>query len=331
MRFLAVGMFLAGMSKLQISNKLRVPRSTIIFWLKRFQDSGDVEEQKRCGRPRATSREADRQLICLCESNRFASSSMLLTDWGESVSARTARKRLNEQGLFSKKPVVRPWLSPSHVSTRLAWAMSRCHFRESQWSRIIFTDESRFQLHSVDGRIRVWRRADEQLQPDCVRFSLECGGGSVHVWGAISSNSRSDLIILRENVNGERYKRVLNDHLMPWASASLGDPQVDWKFQDDNAPAHRARCVQEEKQRLGIRSISWPPRSPDLNPIEHVWNFLKWKMARRVPRLNSIAQLATALKEEWSAIPQERIRSLIASMPNRVRSVITAKGGSTSY
>ena len=71
-----------------------------IFWFKKFQDSGGEEEQKRCDRPRATSREADRQLIRLCESNRFASSSMLLTDWGESVSARTARKRLKERGLL---------------------------------------------------------------------------------------------------------------------------------------------------------------------------------------------------------------------------------------
>ena len=70
-RFLAVGTFLAGMSKLHVLKKLRVRRSTITFWLKRCQDSGDVEEQKRRGRPRATSHEADRQLIRLCESDRL--------------------------------------------------------------------------------------------------------------------------------------------------------------------------------------------------------------------------------------------------------------------
>ena len=43
----------------------------------------------------------------------------------------------------------------SHVFTRLAWVMARCHFRQQQWSRIAFTDESRFRLFPTDGRVRV--------------------------------------------------------------------------------------------------------------------------------------------------------------------------------
>lgn len=82
MRFLVVGMFLVGMSKLKISKKLRVPRSTIFGQrgfrtLGTWRSKGDVVglEQRVL---------TDRQLIRFCESNRFASSSMLLTDWGVS-------------------------------------------------------------------------------------------------------------------------------------------------------------------------------------------------------------------------------------------------------
>ena len=177
----------------------------------------------------------------------------------------------------------------------------------------------------------MWREANERLASNCILETVSYGGGSVHVWGAISSSSRSELVILRQTVNGERYKLVLNNSLLPWASVNLGNPQTDWKLQDDNAPAHRARSVQEEKQRLGIRSIPWPSTSPDLNPIEHVWSKLGWRLLRRSSRPTTLRDLATALKEEWDAIPQEEIATLVKSMPRRVHAVIAAQGGPTSY
>ena len=331
MRFLVVGMHLAGMRTQAISDSLGIPKRTVSFWLNKFQTKGDVEDEERSGRPRATSCTADRRLLRLCRANRFASSALLLADWSERVTARTVRNRLNEEGLFSRKPLHKPKLSPYHRATRLRWAMARCHFREPQWSRIVFTDEARFLLYPVDGRVRVWREANERLASTCILDRVSYGGGSVHVWGAISSSSRSELVILRQTVNGERYKLVLNHHLMPWASVSLGNPQTEWKLQEDNAPAHRARGVQEEKERLGIRSIPWPSRSPDLNPIEHVWSKLGLRLLLRTPRPTTLANLATALKEEWDAIPQEEIATLISSMPRRVRAVIATQGGPTSY
>ena len=127
---IAVGMSLAGKSARVISRVLHVPKSTVIFWLSKFQASNDVEDDARSGRPKASSSRADRRLIRLCKANRFASSSMLLGEWGEDVSARTVRNHLNAAGLHSRRPVQKPKLSPCHVSTRLAWAMARCHFRQ---------------------------------------------------------------------------------------------------------------------------------------------------------------------------------------------------------
>ena len=99
--------------------------------------------------------------------------------------------------------------------------------------------------------------------------TVSYGGESVYVWAAITRSSKSKLVILRQTVNKDSYKVVLRDYLLPWATANLGDPQRDWKLQDDNAPPHRARDVEEEKRRLGVRTIPWPSRSPDLNPTEH--------------------------------------------------------------
>ena len=177
----------------------------------------------------------------------------------------------------------------------------------------------------------MWRSAGERNASCCTTETVSYGGGSVHVWGAISATGRSELVILRQNVNRETYKVVLREHLLPWATANLGDPQRDWKLQEDNAPAHRARAVKEEKEHLGIRSIPWPSQSPDLNPIEHAWSLLGRRVRGRMPPPANLGQLAAVLEEEWLRIPQEHIANLINSMPRRVNSVIKAKGGPTKY
>ena len=87
---------------------------------------------------------------------------------------------------------------------------------------------SRFQLRPTDGRVRVWRERRHRFQPHCL--STMHGGGSVHVWGAICRDGRSDLVILRDFVTGESDKKILDDHLLPWATQQLGQLERDWKF-----------------------------------------------------------------------------------------------------
>ena len=170
MRFLVVGMNLGGMNAEEIADSLMIPRRTVSFWLHNFHHRGDVEDDSRSGRPRSTSNTADRRLLRLCRSDRFASSAMLLSDWGENVTERTVRRRLNAAVLLSRKTIQSPKLSPNHQKAHLKRAMARCHFREPHWSRIIFTDESRFRLHPVDGRVRVWRETTERHSPACVKI-----------------------------------------------------------------------------------------------------------------------------------------------------------------
>ena len=160
----AIGMWEAGLSRLAISRSLGVPRSTVGFWVNKFRLHGRLDRLSVEGRPRATSRRTDRRLKRLCKTHRFSTSSELLEAWNQSVSQQTVRNRLHKFGLRSRRPAVCPLLSPCHRSARLAWSMTRCHFRELQWSRIIFTDESRFLLRPKDGRIRVWRHPGERFE-----------------------------------------------------------------------------------------------------------------------------------------------------------------------
>ena len=206
--------------------------------------------------------------------------------------------------------------------------MARCHFRELQWSRIIFTDESRFLLRPKDGRNRVWRYRGERFDEQCTVEQIAHGGGSVHVWGAICRTGRSALLILRSSVNGLTYKQVLEQQLLPWAEQHFG-PANSWWLQDDNAPPHRASLVKAFKASVGIRSIPWPSRSPDLNPIEHVWDMLGRRVRRTQPK--SLSDLATRLKAAWQELPLDQVTNLVDSMSRRVRAVIEVHGGQTRY
>ena len=80
---------------------------------------------------------------------------------------------------------------------------------------------------------------------------------------------------------------------------------------------------------MGIQTLDWPARSPDLNPIEHVWDMLGRNVRQRDH--TTLAQLRTSLLEEWDRIPADAIRRVVNSMPERLQAVIDAKGGNTRF
>jgi transposase len=100
---------------------------------------------------------------------------------------------------------------------------------------------------------------------------------------------------------------------------------------DDNVRPHLARIVVRYLEQVGTRLLPWSVNSPDLNPIEHVWDFLGKGVRRRQPRPETLNGLRVALQEEWAQIPQDYIATLIQNMPNRLRDVIRARSGNTRY
>ncbi|CAH1991692.1 unnamed protein product [Acanthoscelides obtectus] len=159
---------------------------------------------------------------------------------------------------------------------------------DQEWNSIVFSDEVR-------------RRRGERGNPQFfVERHVQHTVG-VMVWGAIAYSSRSPLIFIRRNMNAQRYiHEVLEPHLLPYLD-TLADPT----FQQDNARPHVARVTIDFFQHNDVTLLPWPPRSPDLSPIEHVWDM----MGRRLLNLQRPPQTLEALREElvvaWNEIPQE--------------------------
>ena len=87
-------------------------------------------------------------------------------------------------------------------------------------------------------------------------------------------------------------------------------------FQDDNCPVHRSHAVQERFQNSNVPRISWPLYSPDLNPIENVWAFMKKRLSQGVRTWETLEE---DVWETWNSTPQTFIDLLFCSMPRRFR------------
>ncbi|GFU03289.1 transposable element Tcb2 transposase [Trichonephila clavipes] len=135
------------------------------------------------------------------------------------------------------------------------------------------------------------------------------------VYGGISIDGRTDLYTIRDGpLTARRYRdEILRPIAVPYAAA-IGD---DFILMDDNCRPHRANLVEDFLFEEGIVRMEWLACSPDMNPIEHVWDALGRRVAGRQPPPQTLQEQERALLEEWDRIPQLVINNLIDSMPQR--------------
>jgi transposase len=146
------------------------------------------------------------------------------------------------------------------------------------------------------------------------------------MWAAISNDRKTDLVHVPDNLTTVRYRdEILKPHLM-----HVIDRQREL-FQQDKARPQTARVTMEYLEQNNINVLPWSSKSPDLNPIEHLWDQLDKRVRQRQPPPPTLNQLRQMLQQEWRTIPRNNVKNLIESMPKRCRAVLAARGGHTRY
>ncbi len=174
-------------------------------------------------------------------------------DWGWGQGIKSTTHRRVEEFVYSCR------------QSRLTWANEKKNWTVAQWSKVLFSDESKFCISFGNQGPRVWRKGGEAHSPSCLKSSVKFPQ-SVMILGCNVICWCCSIVFLKTNVTAPVYQYILEHFMLPSADQLFKD--ADFIFQQDLAPAHTAKSTKSWLNDHGVGVLDWPANSPDLNPRE---------------------------------------------------------------
>jgi hypothetical protein len=286
--------------------------------------SSTTPPMSRRGRKRKISVEQEKEIVAYTKRVKFTTPRDIkfhcdLVD----VSLRTIDRILTRHGLFGRVArLIHPNLD---AKKRLSFANG---YLKLNWNTVIFSDEACV-YEGPAGRVWVRRPRGEKnaLAPEhCIKRAHHYQ--KLNIIGFITSQGVGECAIFNENMTGVLLKKLLDNTLLLTAQRAFKKNE-SWSLLHDNDKKFKSIVVTEWVHNHGVTVLEWPPYSPDLNPIEHVWADLK----RRVEAVNpkGMLQLATAMMTCWLQTSPALCKKVVDSMPKRCQACIDNKGYKTGY
>ncbi len=134
------------------------------------------------------------------------------------ISERTTRRTLKQMGYSSRRPLRVPLLSAKNGKQRLQFTQVHQNWTIEDWKNVAWSDESRFLLRHSDGRVRIWCKEHESMDPSCFVSTVQAAGGGVMVWGIFSWHTLGPLVPIEHRLNTTAYLSIVYDkvYLIKW-------------------------------------------------------------------------------------------------------------------
>ena len=320
-----------GLSARKIATELGVSRATVDSLCEKSRP--DIQKSQG-GQPTKLKPTDKHRLVRMITSGKVDSATQVTQELRDisnvDVSTETVRRALKESGLKAVTKKKKPRLLPRHIRQRLDFARKYQHWTVEDWKRVVWSDETKINRLGSDGREWVWKTPGGVMTEQHIKGTVKFGGGSLMMWGCMTALEVGYACRIDGRMDAELYTNILGDEFLQ----SLEYYGMDVNkiiFQQDNDPKHTSHTAQKWFENNGVEVLDWSAQSPDLNPIEHLWQHLKRQLAKYENSPVSIYELWERVETEWNNIPPQICLDLIASMPRRVDAVLKAKGGYTKY
>ncbi|GFX88576.1 transposable element Tcb2 transposase [Trichonephila clavipes] len=245
-------------------------RSSASYWsvtkgdfrdLEPFVETESAGRRPGQGRRRETTPNEDRYLVLTARRHRNMKATHLQqhlrSATGTTVSTQTVRNRLHGVSLYARKPMLCVRLTSRHRRDCREWATEHVNWRRNEWSNVLFSDESRFSVHSDNRRIFIWRDRGSRNNPAfaCTKVSNFAVGESWYMVASPLTGAQTSTSFDIGPLTARRYREeILRPIVVPFAAAI----RDDFILMDDNCRPHRTNLVEALLFEEGIVRMEWP-------------------------------------------------------------------------
>ncbi len=294
-----------GLSISQTADLLGFSHTTISSVYREWSEKEKISSERQlCGWKCLVDVRGQRRMDRLVRDDRKTTVTLITTRYNQdlqnTISEHTTHQTLKQMSSSSRRPHRVPLLSDKTSTRRIQFTQNHQNWTIEDWKTLpglmsLYFCERIWWIWWV----RIWRKGHESMDPSCLVSTVQAGGGGVMVWGILSCHTLGPLVPIEHRLNTTVYLSIVADHVHLFMTTEY--TSSDDYFQQDNAPCHKARIISDWflEHDNEFTLLKWPPQSPDLNPIEHLWDVEERENHIMDLQPTNLQQLRDAIMTIW--------------------------------